>query len=331
MFDQMILLNIQDGEEKGSPFANRLRNTYKHLRKWAKRVETDCFRLYDRDISSYPVAVDYYAGRFSVHYFAKGKDLIEPPEALEEEVNAAIMLVFGVAVDQIYWRTRIRRKETRQYEKLGEAKEFFSVTEFGAKFYVNLTDYLDSGLFLDHRESRKLVAEYTKGKRVLNLFAYTGAFTVHAALSGASYTKTVDLSNTYCAWARENLELNGIPKKHHEIIRADCIRFLDQEGKTGASYDVIIIDPPTISRSKKMEGLFDVQQDYVYLIEKSLKLLSHDGLIFFSTNARKFQFDLSLFPGCSIREISSKTIPQDFKDDKIHRSWMITKMEYTSS
>lgn len=320
----MILLNIQDGEEKGSPFANRLRNTYKHLRKWAKRFETDCFRLYDRDISSHPVAVDYYAGRFSVHYYAKGKDLIEPPEALEEEINAAIALVFGVSQDQIYWRTRMRRKETRQYEKLGAAKEFFCVTEFGASFYVNLTDYLDSGLFLDHRETRKLVAGYAKGKQFLNLFAYTGAFTVHAALAGASYTKTIDLSNTYCAWARENLELNGIPKKNHEIFRADCMKFLEQEVRTGVDYDVIVIDPPTISRSKKMEGLFDVQEDYVFLIEKSLKLLKPGGVIFFSTNARKFQFDLSLFPNCSIREISEKTVPQDFKDAKIHRCWMIS-------
>lgn len=320
----MTWLEIQEGEDKSSPLINCLRNAYKHLRKWAKRVNTDCFRLYDREIHSYPVAIDYYAGRFSVHYYAKAKDDAEPPQAFQNEVNEALGRLFGIEPAQIYWRSRVRRKETRQYEKLAAAKEFFVVIEFGASFYVNLTDYLDSGLFLDHRESRKLVSEYVKGKRVLNLFAYTGAFTVHAALAGAAFTRTVDLSNTYCAWARENLELNGIPKKNHEIIRADCMKYLEEEVRAGEKFDVIIIDPPTISRSKKMEGLFDVQEDYPYLIEKALKLLNPKGLIFFSTNARKFQFDLNKLPPCSAREITKKTIPEDFKDDKIHRSWMIS-------
>lgn len=326
----MILLNLQDGEEKSSPFANRLRNTYKHLRKWAKRTDTDCFRLFDRDISSYPVAVDYYAGRFSVQYFAKSKEGVEPPQVLQDEVNTAISRLFGVGEESIYWRTRMRRKESRQYEKIAAAKEFFVVKEFGASFYVNLTDYLDTGLFLDHRETRKLVSSYAENKRVLNLFAYTGAFTVHAALAGASYTKTVDLSNTYCAWARENLELNGIPKKQNEIFRADCLKFLDDEIKRKVSYDLIIVDPPTISRSKKMDELFDVQQDYATLIAKSLKLLNPHGRIFFSTNARKFVFDQGLLPPCIVREISDKTLPLDFKDEKIHRCWIISHSENLS-
>lgn len=324
--NEIVLPQIADGEDKSSPLVNCLRNTYKHLRKWAKRFGTDAFRLYDRDISSFPVAIDFYAGKFSINYYASSKDAPEPGDALVQAVEGALKLLFQTSSENIFWRTRVRRKETRQYEKLGQSGRFFEVHEGPARFYVNLEEYLDTGLFLDHRETRKIVADLSKGKRVLNLFAYTGAFTVQAALGGAIYTKTVDMSNTYTAWAKENFILNGMALSRHTIIREDCMRFLDDEIRAGDQYDIIVIDPPTISRSKKMVGMFDVQEDYGTLIRKSLRLLKQGGVIFFSTNHRKFQFDETLFPDCKVMEISKKTHPIDFKDPKIHRCWRLSRI-----
>lgn len=320
--DRLILPDIKEGEDKSFPFLNCLRNRYKHIRKFAKRFETDCVRIYDREIAAFPLAIDLYAGRFAVHYFARSKDLVEPPSELVVETERALAALFGATQEQIFWRTRIRRKETRQYEKAATAEEFFIAHEGKADFYINLTDYLDTGLFIDHRALRKLVADEAKGKRLLNLFAYTGAFTVQAALKGAISSKTVDLSNTYTDWAKRNFLLNGLSLKEHQVIRADCMLFLKEER---AQYDLIVIDPPTISRSKKMLGLFDVQQDYVFLIKHSLKLLAKGGRLYFSTNSRKFQFDPSLFPECKVHDISKQTRPEDFNDPLIHRSWRLTE------
>lgn len=323
MIENVELPDIGDGEDKSSPLKNRIRKNYRHVKKWAKRTLTNCFRVYDRDIREYPLAIDYYAGKFCVHYFASFRTDEEPPEELETEATNAIMSIFGAKPKDIYWRTRIRREKRQQYEKAGEEEEFFTVLEYGVKFRVNLTDYLDTGLFLDHRETRRLVAAEAKDKRVLNLFAYTCSFSVHAAVAGARYTKSVDLSNTYTAWGRENFILNGIHAKNHEIVRADCLKFLDEEIRSGKRYDIIVVDPPTISRSKKMDEMFDIQCDYVFLLQRSIALLAPGGMIFFSTNSRKFFFNESLFPGVAIREISHKTLPIDFHDPKIHRCWLL--------
>jgi len=324
MDDALIdLPGIADGEDKSSPLANRIRKNYRHVRKWAKRTATDCFRIYDREIREYPLAIDFYAGRYCVHVFARGSDSEEPPSELITAAVEALRLVFGVNDDAIFWRTRARSKETRQYEKIDQIQEFFTVHEYGVKFKVNLTDYLDTGLFLDHRETRRLVASQAKGKRVLNLFAYTCSFSVHAAVAGAVFTKSVDMSNTYTAWGRDNFILNALPLNNNPIIRADCLKFLDDEIRSGLKYDIIIIDPPTISRSKKMDQLFDIRVDYIMLVSKALKLLADGGVIFFSTNSRRFVFDERLFPSCSVIDISAKTIPVDFHDPKIHRCWKI--------
>ncbi len=319
-----ILPAIADGEDKSSPLANRIRKNYRHLRKWAKRTNTDCFRIYGRDIKAFPVAIDFYAGRFCVQYFSSHSQEEETPAKYKDEIIKALTSVFGAKEDVIFWRTRARHKETRQYEKLDESKEFFSVFEYGVKFLVNLSDYLDTGLFLDHRETRKMVASIAKDKRVLNLFAYTCSFSVHAAIAGASFTKSVDMSNTYCAWGRDNFNLNSLPEKNNPIAREDCLKFLDNEIRSKTKYDIIVIDPPTISRSKKMDELFDIQIDYLTLIEKALRLLSKGGVIFFSTNSRKFLFNTTYFKNCTIEDISSKTIPLDFHDPKIHRCWKIS-------
>jgi 23S rRNA (cytosine1962-C5)-methyltransferase len=318
------LPNIADGEDKSSPLKNRIRKNYRHIRKWAKRTQTDCFRIYDRDIKEFPLAIDFYAGRFCVHYFSSDRESDDPRADLAKEAVDALCSLFETTPDSIFWRTRFKREKTEQYEKTGEHKEFFTVHEYGVKFRINLLDYLDTGLFLDHRETRRLVALLCKNKRVLNLFAYTCSFSVHAACQGATFTKSVDMSNTYTTWGRNNFSLNSLPLKNNPIVRADCLKFLDEEVLSGAKYDIIILDPPTISRSKKMDQMFDIQLDYIPLLEKALKLLSKEGILFFSTNSRKFSFDLSHFKNCKIVDISAKTLPIDFHDPKIHRCWQIS-------
>jgi 23S rRNA (cytosine1962-C5)-methyltransferase len=316
---------ITSSEDKSSAFINRIRKNYKHVRKWAKRSLTNCFRVYDRDIKEYPFVIDFYAGRFCVQFFSYDKDQDEPREEVKSEIDQALISTFQVSPDLIYWKTRIKRKKTQQYEKLAQEEEFFTVFEYGAKFKVNLEDYLDTGLFLDHRETRQRVARLAKNKSVLNLFAYTCSFSVQAALAGAKSTQSVDMSNTYTDWGIENFVLNSLSLKNNRVIKADCLKFIDDAVFDRAKFDIIIIDPPTISRSKKMDQLFDIQVDYVPLIEKSLKLLSSDGIIFFSTNSRKFKLDTDLLPPCNIREISDKTLPIDFHNKKIHRCWEITQ------
>lgn len=318
-----FLPSISDGEDKSSAFKNRIRKNYKHIRKWAKRTLTNAFRIYDRDIKEYPLAIDFYAGHFCIHFFSYDKDLDEPRRELKEEVEKALISIFETSLDRIYWKTRIKREKVEQYEKLDESDQFFTALEYGVKFKVNLRDYLDTGLFLDHRETRQMVASLAKDKRLLNLFAYTCSFSVQAAIHGARFTQSVDLSNTYTDWGKENFLLNGLSLKNNEVIRADCLKFLDEQVLSGAKFDIIVIDPPTISRSKKMDQLFDIQIDYVDLIAKSLKLLSENGMIFFSTNSRKFKFDESLFSAGRVQEISDKTLPLDFHNKKIHKCWKI--------
>lgn len=317
------LPSILDTEDQTSLLANRIRKNYRHVRKWAKRTNTNAFRIYDWEIGKYPLAIDYYAGKFCVQYFSRDRENPEPPPELEAETETVLSAIFGAKPESIFWRSRIKRAKMQQYEKTGEEGDFFPVMEYGVQFQINLTDYLDTGLFLDHRETRRYIASVAKGKRLLNLFAYTCSFSVHAAVGGAVFTKSVDMSNTYTDWGRENFLLNGISSKSHPIVRADCMKFLDEEVRLGSKYDLIVIDPPTISRSKKMEQMFDVQIDYIFLIERALQLLANGGAIYFSTNSRKFVFNEKEFPQCEILDVSSKTLPIDFHDPKIHRCWKI--------
>lgn len=321
---EIFLPTLSDEVDKSSPFKNRIRKNYRHIRKWAKRTHTNCFRIYDRDIKEYPLAIDYYDGRFCVHFFTFSRESDEPPEDLLNEVFETLHSLFTTSKEDIFWRTRIKREKTEQYEKADTQKDFFVVLEYGVKFKVNLVDYLDTGLFLDHRETRQIAAKASSGKKLLNLFAYTCSFSVHAAASGAIFTKSVDMSNTYTAWGKDNFLLNNLSLEKNQIVRADYQRFLEEERLTSSKYDVIVIDPPTISRSKKMEKMFDIQEDYQSLIHDALKLLSSDGVIFFSTNSRKFSFDESAFPACKIINITKKTLPLDFHNEKIHQCWQIS-------
>lgn len=320
MIEEMELPAIGDGEDKSSAFINCIRKTYRHIRKWAKRTKTNCFRIYDREMHHYPLAIDFYAGKYCVQYFSPHRDQPDPSLEFVEEIETALYKLFGAK--EIYWKNRIKRAKVQQYEKVDSKEDFFSVLEYGVRFRVNLVDYLDTGLFLDHRETRQIVASHAKDKKVLNLFAYTCSFSVHAAMKGALLSKSVDMSNTYTDWGKENFLLNGISLKNHTIVREDCLKFLEFENE---KYDLIIVDPPTISRSKKMEQMFDIQLDYPRLITKAIDLLTDHGILFFSTNSRKFLFDEKLFPSCFIQEISHKTLPIDFHDPKIHRCWKFVK------
>ena len=311
---------LSDLSDKTSALKNCIRNNYTHIRKWGVRTETNCFRIYDRDIKEYPFAIDFYAGRFCIHLFSFAEDNDDPRDDLRWAAEKALSDLFEKA--PIYWRTRIRREKTEQYEKAGGSKEFFQVVEYGVKFWVNLKDYLDTGLFLDHRETRRFVASIAKGKRVLNLFAYTCSFSVHAAKAGALLTKSVDMSNTYTAWGEDNFLLNELSLDKNLIVRADCLKFLESEKDL---YDIIIIDPPTLSRSKKMEEMFDIQEDHIFLITRALQLLRPDGVIFFSTNSRRFVLETAKLPACKILDVTKKTIPIDFKNQKIHQCWRISK------
>lgn len=320
----MDLPLIHDNEDKSSILKNCIRKKYKHLRKWALRSETNAFRIYDRDIKAYPLAIEFYAGKFSVQYFSFDRDQDEPSLNLKNEVEKVLQDLFLVSNKEIYWRSRFRRKKEEQYEKRGSEKDFFVCQEYGVKFWINLTDYLDTGLFLDHRETRQIVSKLCTGKRFLNLFSYTASFSVHAAMKGASFTKSVDLSNTYTNWGRENFDLNGLEKGKNPIVREDCFKFLKEET---ALYDVIMIDPPTMSRSKKMEGMLDIQKDHVWILRSALKRLAKGGILFFSTNFRRFELDEKALFDLDIHEISHKTVPEEFHQRKIHRSWKMTSKE----
>lgn len=317
---------ILNGEDKSCPLLNCIRNNYRHAKKWAKRTNTNCFRIYDREISHFPLAIDFYDQRYCVHFFNRQQKSEDTVNNLQAYVNGVLIKLLGALPERIFWRSRQKAKETRQYEKRDNKREFFPVVEYGVKFLINLTDYLDTGLFLDHRETRQFISSLCNQKVVLNLFAYTCSFSVHAAIRGAKSTKSVDMSNSYTRWGKENFILNAISMSNHEIIREDCLKFLDSESKTKNKYDVIFIDPPTISRSTKMDKLFDIQEDYRFILEKSLSLLNKGGVIFFSTNSRKFRFDENLFPYCRVVNATQKTIPFDFHEKKIHQSWLITQI-----
>ena len=310
-------------KEYGHPFINRLIKNYKHYRKSARRTDTDCFRIYDRDIPEFPLTADYYAGKFLFQYYSKFPDE-EVPEEISGIVSEGLKTVFGISDDDIFWKVRKKRALLEQYEKLSESRDFFTGKENGISFYINLKDYIDTGLFLDHRPAREIAASMSEGKTVLNLYSYTGSFSVYCAKAGAKSTLSVDMSNTYTEWASENMKLNGFDLKDHQFIREDCMKYLDRAAKEKLRFNMIIIDPPTISRSKKMDEMFDINKDHSDLIRRSAKLLaSSQGLIFFSTNSRKFKMDIELESDLEIQDISTRTIPEGFRDKKIHKVYLI--------
>ena len=306
-------------------FANRLQKNIKKIEKWAKQQGLDAYRLYDADLPEYNVAVDRYGDHIVVQEYAAPKNIDENKarQRLLDAVTATLQ-VTGIETNKLILKVRQKQKGTNQYEKLANKGEYFYVNEYGAQLWVNLTDYLDTGLFLDHRLTRKMVGEMAKDKDFLNLFAYTGSATVHAALGGAKSTTTVDMSNTYLNWAEQNLILNDIEGKQHKLIQADCLQWLE---KCDRQFDLIFVDPPTFSNSKRMEDSWDVQRDHIKLMRNLKRILRSNGTIVFSNNKRGFKMDFEALDelGLNAVEISAKTLPLDFERNKqIHNCWLVT-------
>ena len=306
-------------------FANRLQKNIKKIEKWAKQQGLDAYRLYDADLPEYNVAVDRYGDHIVVQEYAAPKNIDENKarQRLLDAVTATLQ-VTGIETNKLILKVRQKQKGMNQYEKLANKGEYFYVNEYGAQLWVNLTDYLDTGLFLDHRLTRKMLGEMAKGKDFLNLFAYTGSATVHAALGGAKSTTTVDMSNTYLNWAEQNLILNDIEGKQHKLIQADCLQWLE---KCDRQFDLIFVDPPTFSNSKRMEDSWDVQRDHIKLMRNLKRILRPTGTIVFSNNKRGFKMDFEALDelGLSAVEISAKTLPLDFERNKqIHNCWIVT-------
>jgi 23S rRNA (cytosine1962-C5)-methyltransferase/23S rRNA (guanine2445-N2)-methyltransferase / 23S rRNA (guanine2069-N7)-methyltransferase len=309
--------------KNNSIIANRMAKNFKKIRKWLDKESIQAFRLYDRDIPEFPYIVDIYLNYAVV--FERGKKLEEEELNLRaKHIGAlfeAIKEVMDIPEERIVLKRREVKEGTEQYEKEDDENEKLTIKERKALFYVNLYDYLDTGLFLDHRPLRKLMLENSTNKEVLNLFAYTGSISVAAALGGGHVT-TVDMSNTYLNWAKDNFRLNHLMFKDHIFIKQNAFDFLRSDQK---KYDTIICDPPSFSNSKSMDGTFSVGRDHSGLIQMCMNLLKDDGLLYFSTNLRKFRLDEEVSTTFKVKDITFKTIPQDFRDEKVHTCFEIRK------
>lgn len=303
-------------------FANRLRKNNKLFAGWAKQNAIQCYRLYDADMPEYALAIDRYDSWLHVQEYAPPAS-IDPAKAKQRlrEALSVIPEVLGVAVENIVVKQRQQQKGVAQYEKLAEEKHFIPVVEGAATLLVNLHDYLDTGLFLDHRPLRQKIYTLSQGKRFLNLFCYTATATVHAVLGGAITSVSVDMSNTYLNWAAENFTINNIDSQQHWLMQADCFDWL---AKNSEKFDLILLDPPTFSNSKRMDDTLDIQRDHIKLIELTMRHLAPGGLLLFSTNFRKFKLNYAALANYKITEITPKTIDKDFiRNVKIHQCWEI--------
>lgn len=305
-------------------FVNRLGKNIKHLRKWAQRQDIEAWRMYDRDIPQYPFAADIYADHVHLQEYDTGWLMHKTDyEKWLAEVVEAVLFVTGLPKEHIHVKKRQRQKGKDQYEKTGITGTDFVIHEHGRAFWVNLDKYLDTGLFLDHRNTRQKIGNIAAGKRFLNLFAYTGSFSVYAATGGALFSETVDLSNTYLQWAQRNFELNGLDMQAHQIVRADVFQYLQKAVEDHKQFDLIVMDPPSFSNSKKMLDILDIQRDQEKLIDGSMRLLSKQGSLYFSNNLRSFTLNPVLEQRYDVNNISRKTIPEDFRNTRIHQCWEI--------
>lgn len=314
-------------DPKAEMFRNRLSKMFKHKSKLAKRQQVSCYRVYDHDLPEFPFCIELYEDKIYIAEYLRrhGMSDEEHDEWLAgcQQIIAAVL---DIPVSQMYLRQRKRmsHRGEDQYEKMDTRQEFFTVLENGLKFQVNLTDYLDTGLFLDHRITRKLVSELSKDKRVLNLFCYTGSFSVYAAAAGAALVTSVDLSKTYLSWAEDNFVINQLKdKERYSFVHADVKQYL----KTLApgSFDLVIMDPPTFSNSKRMKDFLDIQRDHVELINDVLAATTQGGILFFSTNFTKFVIDQDQLHATETRDITNATTPFDFEGKLKRWCYRITK------
>jgi len=311
--------------EQAELFRSRLVKRARHLRRWPTRQGITCYRLYDRDIPEVPLIVDRYEDCLHIAEYERPHDrtLAEHSDWLDLMKRTAADTL-GVELRNTFFKHRRRQRGESQYERFGQEHRTCLVAEGGLRFEVNLSDYLDTGLFLDHRITRAMVREAAADKRFLNLFGYTGSFTVYAAAGGAKSTTTVDLSNTYLEWAQRNMALNQLSGQEHRFVRDDAMRFLRAHPSL-PSYDLALVDPPTFSNSKMTEGFFDVQRDHVELLNRLVELMTPGGLVFFSSNFRRFKLAEEHLRGVTIRETSRQTVPPDFRNKRIHRTWKIIR------
>ncbi len=345
---KLLQFDIPTGEasfDAAEEFSNRLRKNLRHLSKWAKRGDINCYRVYDADLSEYAVAVDlYHTDRGELHAYVQeyaAPDSVDPIRA-EKRLRGAlagVVKVLEIPPERLHYKLRQSQKGSSQYQRQNDTARLHTVLEHGCRLQVNFDDYLDTGLFLDHRPMRLRLQHEAAGQRVLNLFCYTGAASVHAAVGKASATVSLDLSNTYLDWAQRNLQLNGfraqlferpppdgerLPK--HSLIRADCRDWLHNQAQRPQppQFDLIFLDPPTFSNSKKMEGNFDIRRDHTDLLTDTLRLLAPGGTLYFSTNRRGFKLDAAVIEAYEIQDITAKTLDEDFKrPPPAHRCWAI--------
>lgn len=312
--------------DKIDMFRNRLIKVYRHLSKQARRMGITNYRVYDHDLPEFPYRIEFYGDKLYVSEYKRRHGLSEEAHHEWHKRSQEVMSeVFNVSNEEIFSKLR-KRKEGRldQYRKVDEEKEEFITEEAGLKFILNLTDYLDTGLFLDHRITRQMVKDGAAGKRVLNLFCYTGSFSVYAAAGGADEVVSVDLSNTYLDWAERNMKLNGfVDETKYKFIRADIKQYLGTV--EGSSFDIIVMDPPTFSNSKMMKDILDIQRDHPKLINQCLEALSTGGVLYFSTNFKKFEIGSSNINSENITDITKATTPFDFEGKLNRKCYLIKK------
>ena len=334
--------------------ANRLQKRFRHLKKWAQRTGAGAFRLYDRDIPEIPLVLDFYGDCAQPLNAALSGALYKRPFEKDEDDEERWLLAMresaagalGIDIERIFLKQRQKQKGSSQYEKINTARFIKTVNEGGLAFKVNLSDYLDTGLFQDRRLLRAMIRCESKGKKLLNLFSYTGSFSVYAAAGGAAGTDSVDMSNTYCDWARENFSLNGITAElvkqrdffsqthlllrrsgsAHKIIRADVLDFLEKAAAAKMRWDIVVLDPPAFSNSKKMTGNFDLRRDITGLVSRCLNLLSPGGKLYLSVNTRRSVTAAELeseLKGAHVVDLGNKIIDEDFRDKKMPSTYLI--------
>lgn len=312
-------------------FRNRLARNARHWGKWARRRGCGAYRVYDRDLPEFPLAIDCYVPedaalglRVHLQEIDTGWEQTESEhEAWVAAARAGTAEALGLSEAAISFKERRKRHGREQHAKTGAAGSDFTVVEAGLRFIVNLEAYLDTGLFLDHRALRAMVRERASGRRVLNLFAYTGSFTVYAAAGGAIAADTVDLSNTYLDWAARNFAINGMDRQRFALIRADVTAWLELARAERRRYGLIVLDPPAFSNSKAMDGVLDIQRDHAALVGAARALLDAGGELYFSTNLRTFRLDPMLADDRSCADITAQTLPGDFRDPRVHHAFRI--------
>jgi 23S rRNA (cytosine1962-C5)-methyltransferase len=311
---------------KAEMFRNRLSKVFKHKSKLARRQTIPCYRVYDHDLPEFPFSIELYEDQLYIAEYLRRHGMEdEVHDAWMEECKTIIAEIVGIPIERMNFKLRKRMShKDEQYEKISTEKQYSTVIEDQLKFLVNLTDYLDTGLFLDHRITRKMVRDTCANKRVLNLFCYTGSFSVYAAAGGASSVTSVDLSKTYLAWAEDNMVINLFKdKKAYQFIHADVKQYLKTLQPN--SFDLVIMDPPTFSNSKRMKDILDIQRDHVELINDALAALSPGGVLYFSTNFVRFQLDADSINSSEIKDITKATTPFDFEGKLKRWCYLIKK------